>query len=121
MQNPAFTVKCFGAYAMATGLILLFVPNLLLGLFGIATTQEIWVHVLGVIAFILGFYYWACASAGVHAFFRASVVGRTLFFVMCGLLITFWQAPWQLILFGAVDLAGALWTARALRRQEARS
>jgi hypothetical protein len=68
---------------------------------------------------VVGYYYWACGSAGAKAYFKASIVGRFLFCALCVLLVLLADAPPPLILFGVVDVMGAAWTAYALRAEEA--
>jgi hypothetical protein len=117
MRSASLSIKVFGVYAMATGIGLFLAPALVLSPLGFAVPTEIWVRVLGAVTAALGFYYWACGSAGATAFFRASIPGRLGFATLCTLLVIFFSAPPQLLLFGAVDTAGALWTALALRRE----
>ena len=119
MRSASVSIKAFGGHVILTGITLLLVPNLLLSLFGFAATNEIWVRVVGAIAIVLGYYYWACGSAEAKAFFRASVTGRFLFAALCVGLVVGVAAPWQLLLFGVVDVLGALWTSAALRRESA--
>jgi hypothetical protein len=121
MRNPAFTVMAFGLYAIATGLALLTAPETLLGLFGIAPPKDDWVRVLGLVAGVLGAYYCAMARANSAAFFRASLWGRGAFAAGGASLVVLGLAPWQLLIFGAADLAGALWTAWALSLKPERS
>ena len=118
MQSPSFTIKVFGVYAILTGISLMLTPNLLLGVFGIPPTNEFWVRQLGVLAIIVGYYYWACGVANATAFFKASIPGRIGFFVLGIGLVVLAQAPWQILLFGVVDLLGAGWTAMALKREQ---
>lgn len=118
MSSSKFTIAAFGVYVILTGLTLIFVPNLLLSVFGFAPTQEIWIRVLGVLALVLGYYYWACSMANAVGFFRATVIGRPMFALLCLGLVVFAGSPWQLIIFGLADLAGAVWTAVALRAEE---
>lgn len=120
MNSSAFSIKAFGVYVVLTGITLVLAPNLLLSLFGFAPTAEIWVRVVGALAMVVGYYYWACGVAGATAFFRATLVGRPLFCVLCLALVMFASAPWQLLLFGLVDLLGAGWTATALRAEARR-
>ena len=47
-------------------------PGPLLGLFGLAAT-EVWIRVVGVLAFNIGVYYWAAAAAESRPVFVASV------------------------------------------------
>jgi hypothetical protein len=117
MRSASLSIKVFGVYAVVTGLGLFLAPALVLAPLGFAAPAEIWVRVLGAVSTALGYYYWACGSADAVAFFRASVPGRLGFATLCTLLVVFYSAPPQLLLFGAVDTAGALWTALALRSQ----
>jgi len=70
----------------------------------------------GALAVVVGYYYWSCASSGAVVFFKASVRGRCLFAVLVVALVAVFQAPLQLLLFAALDLAGAAWTRQALRQ-----
>ncbi|MEK7239537.1 MAG: hypothetical protein AAB224_03055 [Gemmatimonadota bacterium] len=117
MKSAALTIKVFGVYAALTGAALLFAPNVLLPILGLPKTMEIWVHVLGTLALVVGYYYWACGVANVRAFFIASVQGRMAFCAACLALVVGADGPLVLIAFGLVDLAGAGWTLAALRNE----
>ena len=117
MTTPATTVKVFGTYILIAGACFAFIPNLLLSLLGFPAANEIWVRVLGVVAGVLGYYYLSSALANARYFFVASVYGRCIFCAGCFGLVLFANAPWQLMLFGFFDLAGAVWTKIALRRK----
>jgi hypothetical protein len=119
MGSAALSIKVFGVYAILTGLNLMIAPNLLLSTFGIPTTNEVWLRVVGVLALVIGYYYWACGVANAQAFLKATLFGRTLGFVLPVVLIFAASAPWQLALFGLVDLAGAAWTAAAMKAERA--
>lgn len=115
-MHPASTsIKYFGLYVGVTGLALVVAPNLVLSTLGVAATGEPWIRVLGALALVVGYYYWACGAAGAVAFFRASVRGRLAFAAVTVLLVAAFGAPLQLLLFGVVDVLGAAWTARAMR------
>lgn len=115
MSKPAFSVKVFGVYLSVLGIGLTFVPNLLLGLFGIPDTKEVWIRVVGVLLFNIGIYYWFAAQANATAVFRASIYTRCLIFIAFTIFATIGLVSPALILFGAADLVGALWTYFALR------
>ncbi|MFV3126559.1 hypothetical protein [Niveispirillum sp. KHB5.9] len=117
MSHAARSVRLFALYLGANGLTLLFVPNLLLGLLGLAPTQEPWIRVLGVIVFNLGLYYHAGAE-GV-GFQRITIVTRVIVLASFAGLVLTGLAPGLLVLFGLVDFAGAVWTALAMRRDRA--
>lgn len=117
MKSSAFTVKVFGVYAILTGVILLLTPNTLLRLFAFHETQEFWVRVLGALVVVVGYYYWVCGVGNARAFISASVPGRIVFCACLVSLVFLAGAPWSLALFGAVELATALWTFLALRKE----
>jgi hypothetical protein len=116
MSSAALSVKVFGVYIIVTGTVLVVAPNLLLSLFGLPTATEIWIRVLGAVALVLGYYYWACGVAQTLAFLKASVIGRIAFCAICVALVSLASGPWQLLIFGAADVLGAAWTAVALRK-----
>lgn len=119
MRSSALSIKAFGVYGMLTGLGLLLAPAMLLSILGLPAPSDTWVRVLGALALVVGYYCWACGTAGVKAYFKATIVGRLLFFVLCALLVLMAAAPPQLMIFGVVDLLAAVWTAYALRAEEA--
>jgi hypothetical protein len=115
MSYGAKTVFVFGIYLVVLGITLIVAPNLLLNAFGFPATNEVWIRVVGMLVLILAFYYTQAARKALTDFFqwtvyaRASVIVFFLAFVVLGL------AKAALILFGAVDLLGAIWTGLALR------
>ncbi len=117
MTSAAVSIKAFGVYALLTGLNLLLAPNLMFSLLGIPPTNEVWIRVVGVLAVVIGYYYWVCGSANARAFFKATINGRIAGFLLPLLLIALFGAPWQLALFAVVDLAGAAWTLAAMHAE----
>ena len=51
-------------------------PNFLLSIFRIPPTSEVWIHVVGVIAFNIGIYAWVAAKHENKPFLEASVYTR---------------------------------------------
>ncbi len=118
-MNPAArSLYYFGFYLMATGITLTVIPNVLLSLFGMPETSEIWIRVLGSVVFTLGLGYVVMAPTNHRLFLTFSVYARTYVFVMFTTFVVMGWAPWQLILFGVVDLAGAAWTYAGLKKSE---
>ena len=115
MSKSALSMKVFAGYLLLLGLALVLSPNTLLRAFRMAPTGEVWIRVVGMLVLVLAFYYWSAARNELRSFLRWTVVARTsvllffIAFVVAGL------APPVLILFGVIDLAGAAWTALALR------
>jgi hypothetical protein len=115
MSPAAFTIKAFGYYLIVLGLGLVAVPNLLLGLFFMPETHEVWIRVVGLLVFNIGVYYIYAAKCEATEFFRASVFTRTLVLVGFAAFAVLGLAKPMLIGFGAVDFLGGLWTWRKLK------
>ncbi len=71
--SAARSIHVFGLYLLGLGGILVVAPNELVGLFGIPTTTEVWIHIVGVLVFFLGVYYSITARHGFEPFFLATV------------------------------------------------
>jgi hypothetical protein len=117
MSRSAFTIKAAGCYLLILGLVLILVPNLLLALFRMPPTQEVWIRVLGVAVFNFGLGYWAAARSESVEFFRMSVYGRPTVLLCFAAFVLLGLASPMLLLFGVVEVAGALWTWLALRSE----
>ena len=118
MHPAAASIKYFGLYVVLIGAGLMLVPGWVFAPLGIATPTEVWIRVVGALASVLGYYYWHCGNNGAVAFFDATVRGRVAFAALMVLLIVVFAAPVQLLVFAAVDLAGAAWTGWALRQSK---
>ncbi len=114
MGKAARSVYIFSIYLMGMGALLTLIPNILLGIFSLPPTDEVWIRVVGMLAFILGFYYFKAAQADIKAFFQWTVYGRLAGLLMFCLLGFGGFGPPVLILFGVVDGLAALWTHRCL-------
>lgn len=117
MDAAAKSLAVFGAYLLLNAVGLIFTPNTVLGLFGVASTTEPWIRVLGLVVGVIGYYYVFSAKNGLRTFYPATVHARiAAAFVFLGLVVA-GLGPWQLLIFGAVDLLAALWTYFALRQR----
>ena len=105
----------FGIYVAVLGVTLLVAPNLLLGIFGIPVTQEVWIRLLGGVLIAVAFYYVDGARSRATRFMRVTVVARAFVAGVLFVLVVLGFAPPIIALFGATDLAAAGWTAYALR------
>jgi hypothetical protein len=119
MSNPAKSVFVHGIYLALSGLTLITVPNLLFGLLGIPATGEVWIRVVGVLTLILGFYFIQAARREVTEFIRWTVYARLTFMSFCVIFVLLGFIGPVLLLFGLLDLLGAIWTALALRSARA--
>ncbi len=118
MSKSAFSIQAFGIYIIVLGLGLAVVPNVLLPLFRMPASNEVWIRVLGVVVMNIGILYVVAARANALAVFRATVYGRPSVFLWFAAFVALGLAPKMLLLFGAVEVAGALWTWWALRADQ---
>jgi hypothetical protein len=115
MSKAAFSIKAFALYLFVLGPVLIISPNLLLPMFGMQETSEVWIRVIGVSVVNFGILYWVAAGSNARAVFSASLYTRCgVFLCFVGFAVAGLAKP-VLILFGGADLAGALWTLGALR------
>lgn len=115
MSKAARSVLVFGVYVLIMGLTLMIVPNALLGLFRYPTSDEVWVRVVGFLAATVGYYYIVAARSELTPFFEASVRARPFLIVCFIVFVSLGLAKPVLVLFGAIDLLGAIWTWLMLR------
>jgi len=115
MSKSAFSAKVFAIYLFIVGPLLVVAPNFLLSIFRVPPTSEVWIHILGVIAFNLGVYVWVAAKHENKPFLEVSVYARVLFFVAFVTFAIIGLASPVLVLFGVVDLLGGIWTHFALK------
>ncbi len=119
MSRAAKSLFVFGIYLCGLGLILLLVPNLILRVFGVPPTSEVWIRINGMFVLCLSFYYVLAARNELTSFIRWTVWTRiaVLFYFAAFVLLV--SAPKALLLFGLIDLLAALWTWLALKNDEA--
>jgi hypothetical protein len=116
VNRAARSIQVFAVYLLLLGLVLVMSPNTLLALFGIPATGEVWIRIVGMLAVLLGVYYWQAARSGLRAFFVCTVPVRLSVPLFFGAFVLLGMAPPVLLAFAAVDAAAALWTWAALRR-----
>ena len=115
MSRAARSVRWFGVYIVILGMVLVFAPNVLLSIFRVPETREVWIRVLGIVVFDLGVLYWYAGQSEAGSLFRATIATRTLVLVAFVVFVALGMVAPVVILFGAVDFGGGLWTAWAIR------
>ena len=106
----------FGWYLAGLGTLLVLVPNPMLGLFGLPPTDEVWIRVAGVLVLVIAYLDVRMGREDFVPYARLTVHARVAVLVLFVALVLAGLARPILILIGAIDLAGALWTAAAIRR-----
>ncbi len=117
MQKPYVSLYGQLAYVVVSGLSLLFVPNLLLSLFGFPPTSDIWIRVMGMLVLVLSFYYFAMARHGNRVVVQSTVLGRLVFCAGLVGFVVLGMAKPALIGFALAETGLALWTWYELRQR----
>ncbi|WP_421828633.1 hypothetical protein [Larkinella sp.] len=117
MSKSAKTVLYFSYYLFIIGLELTFIPNLFTKIAQLPDAHEPYIRVVGVLAFILGLYYYQAAKNDLTPLLKVTVLGRSIYFVAAVGFVFFSIAPPVFIAFGFIDLLGALWTGRVLKQE----
>jgi len=116
MIPAARSVCYFAFYLYLVGLTLILMPNFLLQIFHLPQTQEVWIRVAGVLAFNIGFYYHRNAITNNVSFLKTTIPTRILVFLAFTAFALLKYVSPVIIIFGTIDLLGAIWTWYALRR-----
>jgi hypothetical protein len=119
LSRAARSLFVFGAYLECLAAFLILAPNVLLSLFGLAATHEVWIRCLGVVVMNIGIYYLIAARQDLAPIIVASVPVRLSLSVLFAIFVVFGHADPALFLFGAADAVGAAWTFLALRHDAA--
>lgn len=115
MSKSAFSAKVFSIYLTIVGTMLIILPNLLLSIFLMPATSEVWIRVLGLTVVMLGVYAAVAAKHESVPFLEASVYTRLVVFIAFISFAVLGLASPMIVLFGIADLAGGMWTYFALR------
>lgn len=114
MSRTALTIKASCCYIIALGLALVVAPNLVLAALRMPASSDVWIRVLGVVVINIGVFFWVAARTEAVALFHASVIVRPLALLWFGAFVLLGFAGPMLLLFGVIEVAGALWTWSAL-------
>jgi hypothetical protein len=114
-----WSLLVFAGYLLVIGAVLSVAPNALLGLFGVAPTDEPFVHVVGGISMVLAYYYARIVAARFEPFYLWTVHTRVFVLGFFLVAVATEVAPPILLLFGLVEFACAMWTWLAIRSDRA--
>lgn len=116
MTAAAKSVYYFSFYLLIMSIALLCIPNVLLTTFGMPTTDEVWIRVVGLLAGLLAVYYFISAKHNYIYFIKATVFTRIAVIVCFTIFVLLKLAHPMLIVFGTIDLLGAFWTYTSLKK-----
>lgn len=116
MKRTGKTVLLFGIYLMLLGLAFITIPGLILEFIKVDPVPDFWPRVLGMFILFLGYFYVRASFAGdsMRCFFRWTVHTRFMVVIIFGIFVYYDIAGPGILLFGVIDLLGALWTRAAL-------
>jgi hypothetical protein len=117
MSRPARTLFVFGLYVVLTGLVFLTAPELLIALLRLPPSPPGWPRIVGVLALVIGTYDLVGSHSESLPHIKASVPIRFAFAAAMTILFLTRQMPVTVLAFGAIDAAGAVWTAMTLRER----
>lgn len=118
MNSAPISLTAFGLYMMLIpGVGLMIAPERLLDLFGLSHGGHFWMaRVIGLLAFIIGVFQFSIARYALERLYPVTVAQR---YFAALVFIALWvkgEAQVAILLFAAVDMAGATWTLLAKKR-----
>jgi len=121
MSRAAMSVLIFGIYLVFLGISFLFVQEILFSLLAYPTSPDISSRVLGMIFLILAYLFIRAGldEEGMKKFYMWTVHIRSVVILFHIVFVTLQLVSPLIILFGGIDLAAALWTFWALRKDKA--
>lgn len=118
MSRISKSIFIFGIYSLLMGIVLLFLPNMILPLFNLPVSGEPWLNLLGFVLMCSSYYYIRSAISGNIEFALYSTHTRFAAPLVVVYLILTDKADWHFLSFGIVDGLGGLWTWRELKRNK---
>ena len=115
MSAAGRSLFIFGIYLLLLGIVLVAVPNWLLGMFGLPATTEVWIRVVGVLVLVIGFYDLQAGRNSMNDYYLWSIIARVAVFLFFLAFVLLGLVNPIFVVFGAIDLLGAAWTFFALQ------
>ncbi len=121
MSRAALSVFVMGLYLIFLGITFLFMPEIMFLILAYPTPPDIASRILGMIFVLLAYYYIRAAldEEGMRKFFVWTVHTRAVVIIFLSVFAALQMVSPLIILFGVIDLAAALWTFWALRKDKA--
>ena len=117
MKSITTSLKVFGIYMiLIPGIGLMMAPDFMLDLFKLSHGEELWIpRMMGLLAFIIGFFDFYIGKHALHKLYQLTIIVR---YVATVFMISLWlkgEVEVAILLFAAIDAAGATWTMLTLR------
>lgn len=116
MKSSSLSIMVFGLYMVfVVGIGFMLIPLPILHAFGLDAGDDTWIRFVGMLAFVLGFYYIQVARAGLEEFIPWTIQSRIFAATFMLVLVMLKMTGPGLLLFAAIDAAAAAWTWVTLR------
>jgi hypothetical protein len=119
MTNAARSIFVYGLYLLILSVTLIVIPNVPLSIFGIPTTNEVWIRIVGVQLLALGVYFVRAGRGNVAVFFPWTIPTRITLVIFLAIFVAVGLAPINLLLLAPPDIVFVVWTILALRSPSA--
>ena len=115
MSKAAISIFVFGMYLATGSVFLMMAPDFACQVLSLDQPEGVWVRITGMFFAILAYYCICAAREEETAFMRWSVRTRPTTLVFLAVCVVTQLVTPIILIFGAVDVAAAIWTAQALR------
>lgn len=116
MNRASKSIFVFGVYSLVMGMVLLFIPQLVLPLFTLPLSGEPWLNLLGFVLMCSSYYYIRSALSDNIQFAVYTVHTRFAAPFIVAYLMLSGKADWHFLSFGIIDGLGGLWTLYELKK-----
>ncbi|MFW9865270.1 MAG: hypothetical protein ACFFEN_04155 [Candidatus Thorarchaeota archaeon] len=123
MSRAALSLFVFGIYMILIGIFFLCFPELIFGILALPTEPDIASRILGMVIIIIAYYYIRSSlnEEGMSKFYRWTTHTRASVIIFLIFFAIFKLANPLIVVFGIIDLAGAIWTYRALHNDNCKN
>lgn len=118
MNRVSKSILIFGMYSLIMGIVLLFIPHLILPIFNLPVSGEPWLNLLDFVLVCSSYYYFRSGLSGNIQFALYTTHTRFAAPLIVAYLIATGKADWRFLFFGIVDGVGGLWTWFELKRNK---
>lgn len=112
------TIRIFGAYLLLLGFTGMVAPDALLRAIGMPPSHDVWPRIAGMLVANYGLLYAWIVQTRAMVILRYTVYARILVLFYLASFVAAGLVQPIIVVFGAADAAGGLWTLWALRREE---
>ncbi len=120
MSRAALSLLVFGIYLIFIGITMLFAPEVIFAMVMVTTEPDIMSRLFGMLVILLAYYFILAAfdEEGLEKFFMWTVHTRASVIIFMIIFAVLQFVSFLILIFGAIDLAAALWTFWALRKSK---